>query len=128
MSDGMNDLRNEAKELTESFSPAVHARVMAKVRAEAKPLATRQSHLLRYALGVAAVIVVVLVVKPLVFKSVDRTPLVAKNFAVPNPLSHVAIALNDDGGDPAYGYLDHDAKALGKFVIRQLDSLPPASR
>ena len=125
MSDRMNDLQDEAKQLSESFSPALHARIMAKVRAEAKPLATRQFHPLRYALAAAAIIVVVFVMKAaLIHPPLRKQEVANRGFNLPNPLPKVAIALNDDAGNPAYGYLDHDAKALGQYVVKQLDVMP----
>lgn len=127
MSDRMNDLRDEAKDLSESFSPSLHARVMAKVRAQATPVATRQIHPFRYALAAAAMVAIALAAWVLTRPAIQPPtpgPKIVKRFGIPNLLPQVAIALNDDGGNPAYAYLDHDAKAFGKFVVKQLDVMP----
>jgi hypothetical protein len=127
MSDRMNDLRNEAKQLTESFSPSLHARVMANVHAEATPIATRPIQPFRYALAAAAIVALVFVLKGAIIRTMHPAPpkLATKDFTVPNPLPEVtSIRFSTDSGNPAYAYLDHDAKAFGQFLVKQLDVMP----
>src|SRR5688572_27497576 len=130
MNDRLNELRDEADRLTEPFSPALHARVMAGVRAEAKPAKARPSGW-QYAVAAAAMIMIVvgswLLTRPAIAPPTRGSTLV---FSVANPLSGVVQPGNTHGidGNPALAYLDHDAAELGRFVIRQLDQIPPVNR
>ena len=132
MSDRMNDLRDEAKRLGEDFSPALHARVMAKVRAEAAPSPVRESHPWRYVLAAAAMIAIAagawVITRPAIDPPTPPKQFV-RDFTIGNPMPQVVtVQFSNDAGNPAYAYLDHDAKAFGRFMVRQLDQLPPASR
>ena len=128
MSDRMNDLRDEAKRLGEDFSPALHARVMAKVRAEAAPSHVRESRPWRYVLAAAAMIAIAagawVMTRPAIEPPTPKKEL-AKDFSISNPMPQVAsVQFSGDAGNPAYAYLDHDAKAFGRFMAKQLDVLP----
>jgi hypothetical protein len=130
MNDRLNELRNEAKRLTEPFSPALHARVMAGVRAEAAPVRSRPPAW-RYAVAAAAMIMIALgawlLTRPAIAPPTPGSKLV---FSVDNPLRGVVQPVGGQAtdGNPALAYLDHDAAKLGRYVARQLDQLPPVNR
>lgn len=125
MSDPLEPLRQEAGRLNEPFSPAVHAKVMTAVRASSPPTVSH-APTWRYALAAAAVVVIALgawlTTRPAM---VPPSPTVA-SISFDNPLAGVVPPLPPaTDGDPALAYLDHDAAQLGRYVLRQLDHLPP---
>jgi hypothetical protein len=129
MSDRMKELRDEAKALNEPFSPALHARMMAAVRAEASPVVEQRTGW-RYGLAVAAVVAIAAGAWVLMRPAVVEPPKpIARDFTLDNPLRGVLPPLGEQvASSSAYAYLDQDAAALGRYVMRQLNAMPEVER
>jgi hypothetical protein len=130
MTDRTNELRNEARRLTPAFSPALHARVMAAVRAQAAPVGRSPHQPWRYTLAAAALVAIAAGAWVLTRPAVVPPPKqpIARDFRIASPLPPVELTLATDAGNPAYAYLDHDMKAFGRYVARQLDVVPNSRR
>src|SRR5688572_19275526 len=102
MSDRTEELRKEARETMPEFSPSLHAKVMAAVRAEAAASSQPAGQRWRYALAAAAMVVIAagtyVLTRPAAIAPPPPTPL-ARDFSIGNPLPDINLALASEKGN-----------------------------